>query len=202
MSRVTDLAEEEAARVEAEEEAAADEEPTEPESEPESPTAEPAAPDTSIDMEAVEKAHATFLRAVSRIVGEQADQLEPCPTCSTWPFAGFKPFEAAPPLRDLGDTEECPSCNGYGLTLTASRIPEQRTKPCVNCSASGYRTKPIIPETVTLPTIVPQAVQTEPYPGYGIAFVPVPNGTPDGYGRPAGHPHWGMSREYSTVTKG
>ena len=36
-----------------------------------------------------------------------------------------------------------------------------------------------------------------PYPGYGIAFLPIPGGSPDGFNRPAGHPHYGMPREYS-----
>ena len=197
MSKVSELAEAEASAVEAEEAEAAEAGETTPEPTPE-PEPEPAAQAEGVfDPEQAERELQKWLNGIKRVLGDQVAQLEPCPTCSTWPFVGFKPFEALPEMRDLEDTEVCASCNGYGVTLTKSLIPEQRTKLCTSCNATGYRTV-AMPEPISLVTAPTQPMASaEPYPGYGVPFVPVPGGVPDGYNRPAGHPHWGQSPEYS-----
>jgi hypothetical protein len=56
------------------------------------------------------------------------------------------------------------------------------------------------PATATVANGAAVLAPAPPYPGYGVPFVPVPNGVPDGWGRPAGHPQWGL--DPATVTQG
>ena len=105
------------------------------------------------------------------------------------------------------DAEPCDKCRALGQVVTGSKVPGQFTKLCAKCNGSGWVPKVMtaerlyaMPTPAALPPIMttggfPSAVAaptTDPYPGYGIPFVPVPNGVEDGWHRPAGHPHWGL----------
>lgn len=192
MSTAAELGREEADRVEAEEAEAEEAEVVEPEPEPESEPEPEALAVGAFDPELAEKELAKWYKAIEKILGDGTAHLEPCPGCSSWPFVGFKPFEAPPELRDLNDTEVCATCNGYGITLTKSLIPEQRTKLCTSCNASGYRTvampEPAVPTYQPLAPVAP----VEPWPEYSMPFVPLQGGSPDRWNRPAGHPRWGL----------
>lgn len=135
----------------------------------------------------------------------------------------YEPLHRAAIMAALGDEPEiqyradpqsqaCPACDGEGEVLTGSKRPVNRTKQCMPCGGTGWVTK-LEPEMAhtnaggvvynpqfgnSVLNVPPTTLDNgNPYPGYGIAFIPVPNGAPDGFNRPAGHPHYGMPREYS-----
>lgn len=88
-------------------------------------------------------------------------------------------------LLDAEDAEACDKCNARGVTKTGSRVEGQRTKPCGKCNGNGWVTK-----------FVPMAPPT-PLPTYqnGAAGQPVSPDTfqvKDQWGRPNGHPHFGL----------
>lgn len=211
MSAATDLANEEADRVEAElgpdEELSADDETatdaeSEEEADPEAEAAPVADPMEGIKkLQASEKAHRT---RVQTIMGADFAEAIPCPLCSIF-TAGFflhgdglqLPPEvkdairqaigdaAAPELQPAKDSEQCPDCDGWGDVLTGSKADRAKTGPCIRCNGKGYVAKVYIRAA--------EAPQAEPYPGSADPPVnPPPGGNPDGYGRPAGHRHWGV----------
>jgi hypothetical protein len=138
----------------------------------------------------------------------------------------FDPLRRQAVIAAMGDTPEldyaeatdavpCEDCKALGQVLTGSKVPGQETKPCPRCAGSGWHTKVLTQaDVLALPTPLPLAypatatvangaavlAPAPPYPGYGVPFVPVPNGVPDGWGRPAGHPQWGL--DPATVTQG
>lgn len=211
MSAATDLANEEADRVEAE--LGPDEE-LEPEGEPESeeepeaeaaPEAEPSSPaaveQSFKELAASEKSHRT---RVARIMGQDFGDVELCPLCATFTAGFVLPYAAltadeglkaavrrlngdAPQaeLQPAKDSEQCPDCDGWGDVLTGSKADRAKTGPCIRCNGKGFVAKVYIRAA--------EAPQAEPYPGSGDPPVnPPPGGNPDGYGRPAGHRHWGV----------
>jgi len=83
------------------------------------------------------------------------------------------------------DAEACAKCNALGQVLTGSRAAGQETKLCVSCNGAGWVTKQI---PYTPPVLVANGT------GTGINAAPVPNQpiAADRYGRPYGHPHYGL----------
>lgn len=88
-------------------------------------------------------------------------------------------------LRAAPDAEVCETCNGWGVGLTGSKAQGQETKPCKDCQGNGWRTKvqPLAP------------VVTYDY-GQNTGTAGPPPNTPfqaaDRWGRPSGHPHYGL----------
>jgi hypothetical protein len=96
-------------------------------------------------------------------------------------LGGAQPVE----LRPATDAEACEACNALGEVLTGSRKPGQETKPCVACGGTGWKPKsaPLAP------------VQVFPAGGNGNDAQPVQPNTlqvADRWGRPVGHPHYGL----------
>lgn len=211
MSAATDLANEEADRVEAElgpdEELEPEGEP-EPEEEPEAeaaPEVEPSSPaaveQSFKELAASEKSHRT---RVARIMGQDFGDVELCPLCATFtagfvlPYAALTADESlktavrrlngdAPQaeLQAAKNAQRCPDCDGWGDVLTGAQIERGRIIPCLKCNGTGHVAKLYVPEQPVAPA--------EPYPGAADPPVnPPPGGNPDGYGRPAGHRHWGV----------
>jgi hypothetical protein len=81
--------------------------------------------------------------------------------------------------------ERCLACNGWGEVLTGAQKGISRTAPCNVCGGKGF--KPVVQAYVPTPPATPA-----PFPGAAVPFVPLPTGTNDAWGRPAGHPHWGL----------
>ena len=87
--------------------------------------------------------------------------------------------------EDADDAEACPKCKAKGHTKTGSQVDGQRTKPCGKCNGAGWITK--------MPPLAP--VTQFDFGQNGVAGVPI---TPDTYqvkdswGRPSGHPHFGI----------
>lgn len=104
--------------------------------------------------------------------------------------------------------EVCETCKGRGMVLTGAQNETNYALPCRTCSGYGWldvgpfapgallpqNAKKVPPQAVPL-AAVPQYQQApvEPYPDSQLDFVPFAGGINDPYGRPAGHPRWGMN---------
>ena len=215
MSTVADLAAEEAARAEAEEEETGDAVETEEEQETQTTDDEPegrqepaqavAAP-TEAQIEAalksLEREAERHAREVSKRAGPFLPELHPCPLCFTPGFTVTVPAGAfdperrqavmvamgeppEPPYRTAKDAVTCDDCDGWGLVLTGSKSANFVTKPCTRCTGSGWINPPV---QLAPPPVIPPT-----FPGPVLAGVPYDPSLPtDQWGRPSGHPHYGI----------
>lgn len=92
---------------------------------------------------------------------------------------------SAPELREAEDAEGCEKCNALGEVLTGSRKPGQETKPCSACSGTGWKTK--MPTAPQMPTVT-----FAQQPANGAQVTPETYQVKDSWGRPHGHPHFGI----------
>jgi hypothetical protein len=202
---VTSLAER--ARAEADEveaaEAAEEEETTpEPEPEPEpEPTPEPVAVAAPVDQDKIERAVKTYMTSMARAFGDSADQLQPCTRCSG-ELLGFEPQQPPIELKQAPDLEACTMCEGLGQFLSGAKLGEFIAVSCSRCNGKGYIPRSLETPAPSLNYTWTPPPQADPYPGFGIAFVPMVGGSPDQFQRPAGHPHYGLPREHSAQNGG
>ena len=150
----------------------------------------------------LEKAAAAYARALEKIDGVNELGFEPCPCCAVpglvLPYQPMQLQEQARrdrvdayfgtvrgELEPLPNDAECPVCKGWGKLKTASRIPEQATQPCAKCNATGHV---LVPHVEPLPVLTPQQPAAAPQPVYTFNA----NAPADEWGRPAGHPHYGI----------
>lgn len=158
-------------------------------------------------LKAVERAGTTYRNAVSRAMGEDAQQLVPCPRCNA-PAAGliFDPklvavdddtreatlaslglgAENEPPLREAEGVEMCPRCDGHGQLKYPTRNVHVQTQMCPRCGGQGYVNKD---EPQQQPVIQFPTPQTAP----NTIAAWTPDAMPDSWGRPVGHPHYGQT---------
>ena len=88
-------------------------------------------------------------------------------------------------LLDADDAEACDKCNARGITKTGSRVDGQRTKPCGKCNGNGWVTK--------FTPVVVQTGYSNGSPATGSAVIsPETFAVTDRWGRPNGHPHFGL----------
>jgi hypothetical protein len=162
MSRITELAEEEAARVEAEANETPD---TELAQEPEQPVEDaPPAPSPPVSGPGsknfdrdLDKEDTRHLEALKRLFGDAWADFNTCPLCQVAGYAMQYPPGEVPieqrlaVMHVLGDRDErnlelapsdeaqpCPICKGQGRLKTGSLNPEHATKECSACSEKGY----------------------------------------------------------------
>jgi len=140
--------------------------------------------------------------AVAKIMGEDFGFLVPNPTDWTPGFIFNVPeMHPAPEalhelhallrapeqieLRPATDAEACPDCNALGEVLTGSKKPGQETKPCPGCGGTGWKPKLAVAPTQT---------QVYDFTGNGGTQGGAPNQiqVADRFGRPFGHPHYGL----------
>jgi hypothetical protein len=116
----------------------------------------PAAAQVDFDkaIKALEKETTRHSNRVSEIMGEDAQQLTPCPLCEIvtagFVFADAIPDEHreavigwlrganAPEMLPDPDAELCDTCAGYGNTLTGSQVAGNQTKMCGKCEGNGW----------------------------------------------------------------
>jgi hypothetical protein len=93
--------------------------------------------------------------------------------------------QVEPELLDDPDTEACERCGANGMLLTHSKVTGQEKRVCTACNGQGWKPKPV---AVTAP-----AVFTATNTANGGALVPPSQqGAADAWGRPQGHPHYGI----------
>ena len=184
MSRVTELAEREAALAEAENPEPEPEPTPEPEPEPEP---EPQSADPQVNKK-IERVITNYYAGLKREVGDALEEMQQCPTCADT-LPGFvlsipepiEMFEVDP------DKRECPQCKGYGQLRSGSKT-ENALVMCMTCTGNGYVTYQQTP------------VGYQPPPGTApgtvpAGYLPATNDqmpTRDQWGRTLGHPHFGM----------
>ena len=103
------------------------------------------------------KAFKSYTASVGRIYEEDANAYLPCPLCSDEPSGFLNPadFGKYPEeivqvvLGVLGSTSAsevpddpysnvCATCGGWGVVRTGSKVPNQETRTCLDCTGRGY----------------------------------------------------------------
>lgn len=169
MSKITEMAEREAAAAESEPEPTEPSEPSEPE--PSEPEPEPAP--NAADLQAAEDAQVKALRRhmeqhgrkLRSILGDVFDAFEPCTYCEG---IGYRE-QGAPVHHPLA--EQCPDCGGHGFRFTGAVNPSYATLACESCQGQGYRLKP--PPMSQPPVASPTLVYIDPSTGLQV---PAPGG--------------------------
>lgn len=174
--------------------------------EPQAQQEEPAAPRSQKEIDQLtkrlENEAERHAKAVERIMGDDFALLVPSPVDWTPGFLFNVPAmhptpeqvaelhallgNAAPlELREAEDAEGCDKCNALGEVLTGSRKPGQETKPCTACTGTGWKTKPVPMQ---------QQAYTPPVSNGSSMAANQPNvfQVADRWGRPVGHPHYGL----------
>lgn len=116
-------------------------------------------PDSQAEMEAIGKKLDALQKYVARkmgdILGEQAQSFEECEVCSYyntpgWRLSGPYPTEVDTAVRTVlgmrspaelakdNYAHVCDACNGFGETLSGSKVPGRETLPCYVCKANGW----------------------------------------------------------------
>lgn len=185
MSTVSEMAEAEADEVEAaeaqEETEAEEQAEPEPETQVQAPPVDPEKVFKALDNEA-----SRHVKRVAEITGAEFELLHACPGC-----ADFTPgFTLVPPVelasrKESPYTRRCETCDGFGELETGARA---ETRPeferCPDCAGNGF---------TRLGGPLPDLGAPAPsYPGADVPHTPVEGGDNDAWGRPAGHPHWGV----------
>lgn len=133
----------------------------EPEPEPQEASAPASEKDIEKALKAVERAGTTYRNAIGRALGEDAQNLLPCPRCNA-PVAGLVfPPELAPVddetraavLASIGEgaaavrklnpakgVKECPTCGGWGKLAYPTKVPHVQEQTCPACNDTGYVT--------------------------------------------------------------
>lgn len=156
----------------------------------------------------VDTANATYRKRLVDIMEAEAGVLEPCPRCNE-PFLGliFPPMmkpvsdeqkaavlvsigEAAP-LATLKDpyARRCDTCDGNGVTLSGSRLNQYKAIRCKPCGGKGY-----IGVGMERADEVAQPAETVALNGGEASVEQAPS--VDLWGRPAGHPDYGVHPQY------
>lgn len=135
-------------------------------SEPEPAPQPPAADSRKLAEKAakrIETANAAHARKLGEILGEEANDLVPCPRCTheSLPFGGIAGFVIDSPmipidpamkamvLASVGEApavatkpdpyaRQCDTCEGAGATLSGSRTNRDRTLTCHDCEGRGW----------------------------------------------------------------
>lgn len=166
-------------------------------------------PVTEAALKRVEKAiaaeDARHEKALRKAYGELWGDRQVCPLCLQEGFvvpAGpgeFEPdhraaveaamgVEAEPEYKVSQRHKMCDECDGLGAVLTGAHTETGRLAACQPCMGTGYVDKPYIVPPAPLPV---STIPTATIPGTPTFQPDMTN--QDAWGRPMGHPHWGIS---------
>ena len=146
-------------------------------------------------------------KALEKLHGADWDAYGLCPLCIGDGFllphpAGSLPAEQWEAIRALAgqlippdyqtakDVDVCQDCQGWGRVITGSKAEGHETKLCSTCSGNGYTPK----GTQYAPVSIPSAPS---FPGMTAPLNGNENLPKDEWGRPAGHPRFGISPEHT-----
>lgn len=165
-------------------------------------------PTALIDDAAIRKAERAIADQKTRLAKILGDEMvaHDCPLCSALGYLPELPPPGAtlevvetddgvsfnilapgvpPELKDARDKVACDWCDGYGQVRSGSKFPPAAVVPCTKCLGNGWQTVAAdAPQTIYVPSptgAVPNGATNQP--------MQVPD---DAWGRPYGHPHYGM----------
>lgn len=218
MSRATELAAAEAEAAEIENPDAEEPEPIqpdEPDAEEEEVEEEERGEPSSLTsvqnidraLNAEQKRHA---KALEKAFGEQWAAFDQCPLCQVDGYVmQYQPGEVGPEQRaailqvmgeggapDLGQHPSevrCPVCDGWGEMLNGSRRPEQATSACQRCMGTGHLDRSQLVQEAPAPA-------APVYPWSEPAAAPAQPPFGDQWGRPTGHPDYGIDPSQIVAT--
>jgi hypothetical protein len=188
------------------EEEAAEEETPAPPPEPDEPDEPPASQMTEQEAERkskqLDKLATTYVSKAFPIANELGLPVVACPLCTYPGMAQPRTAEQVTSdvetavlaligqgtemeYEDYEGFQQCTVCKGKGEVKTGAVIERSRRTTCPNpnCGGKGY---------VTVPVAAPPLATVAPFPGAQVPFQPLPQGVNDQWGRPAGHPQWGI----------
>ena len=87
--------------------------------------------------------------------------------------------------REDEATIACERCGALGMLRTGSKVPNQETHTCPDCNGQGWRSN------VNVGSVSPIFAQS-PTANGAATVTPTSQGAPDAWGRPQGHPHYGL----------
>jgi hypothetical protein len=177
---------------------------------PEAPEAAAPPPPTEKQIEArmraLEKQAAKHAAAVEKIMGDDFAMLVPSPVDWTPGFIfnvpGMQPMPEqvaalhailgeAPPAEYPDDPgrEACADCQGSGKLKTGSRVPNEEALSCRFCNGHGWVGEGNM-------RVAPLQLVPPPQPNNGGSPEPNTLQVADRWGRPVGHPHYGLEPAY------
>ena len=153
-------------------------------------------------FEKIERAAATYRRAVEKSWEGLDLGLQPCPCCKipglVFPYQGDQSDDiitrtmvdeyfgqSKPTLEADPAYVRCDACDGWGKRSTPSRVSGNNEIMCSVCAGTGHREQAQI-DAQRAVTAYAQSNGEPP------AWTPPPNAPMDEFGRPAGHPHYGI----------
>lgn len=141
-------------------------------------------------------------KRVAEILGPDVSDLAPCPAC--WEHApgfvlngvmldevqaamvrGLLGIQDTPSYKTNPEYAICETCDGLGMVLSGSKVANQEIQPCPKCQNKGFERIPIAWQPPPAPPLVAVPTPTQDWAA-------LPPGPVDQWGRPAGHPHFGM----------
>lgn len=107
----------------------------------------------------LQEAHSVYIATVLEVLGD-AEPIRPCVLCSG------RGWNAADVVADP-DTHKCETCHGIGIVVTGSLVEGNATRICRKCNGSGFiedvpsvvaPVAPVVPPFVAPPVTVPPVV--------------------------------------------
>jgi len=134
-----------------------DAEPDEPD-EPEAVTHGPSEVEMEKTLAKIERSATTYRNRVADLLGEQANDLSPCPLCSDgimghlFPVEWITPTDETqarllevlktpqdPEYRPAPNVRRCGTCDGWGSVLSGSRVAGKARVMCPTCKGNGFQ---------------------------------------------------------------
>jgi hypothetical protein len=150
-------------------------------------------------MRKLEKEDQRHAKRYAEVLGDQFQLMQPCPRCLEsghvypWEVAPLDPEQVAavdaslgranaPELKAAKDAVRCEECAGWGQVTTGAQNPQGAVKPCTPCGGLGW-----VPPAAQAALSIANGGGSASPSGEDVVV-----DLQDGWGRPAGHPHWGQ----------
>ncbi len=156
----------------------------------------------------------TFNNWLSDAMGEQANDLSPCPLCADGIMGHIYPVEWIEPTSELQarllevlrrpvmpeyqrdpNTQPCGVCQGLGMTKTGSQVPGKTERVCRVCKGTGYL-------ALDMPEPTTNGAVSEDEHALPVLSQPLVTDDTDNWGHPKyledgmPNPNWGRQPQY------